>query len=278
MTAAAVPAGGGHTAPKHADHTAPGGTVLGVARGLAQRSLVNIIRTPSAVVPTIAMPLFFIVAFSGAFSALTEIPGFPTDNALNWFMPWAIMQGAAFAGMGICFGVARDLENGFYDRLLMAPTHRSGLILGPLAAAVVRVLLPVTTVSAVGFIAGARLTDGLFGMVTLLVAAEGFALVAGLWGLGVVYRVRNQKSSALIQVGIFVTMFLSIGQAPVALMEGWLSHVARLNPLTYVLNMARAGFLGPITWGVIWPGLLSIAGGLVVFGAWAATGFRRMVH
>ena len=71
-----------------ASNVAPGGHVVGVARGLAQRSLVNIVRTPSAVVPTIAMPLFFIVAFSGAFSALTDIPGFPTDNALNWCMPW----------------------------------------------------------------------------------------------------------------------------------------------------------------------------------------------
>ena len=120
-----------HGAPG-ADSLAPGGSVLGVAQELARRSLVNIARTPSAVVPTIAMPLFFIVAFSGAFGALTDIPGFPTDNAINWFMPWAIMQGAAFAGMGVCFGIGRDLENGFYDRLLMAPTHRLSLVIGPL--------------------------------------------------------------------------------------------------------------------------------------------------
>lgn len=258
--------------------TSPGGRTVGVARGLALRSLVNILRTPSAVIPTIAMPLFFVVAFSGAFSALTELPGFPTDNALNWFMPWAVMQGAAFAGMGICFGVARDLENGFYDRLLMAPAPRSALILGPMWAAMVRVLLPVTTVSLAGFAAGARLTDGLIGMVTLVVAAEGFALVAGLWGLGVVYRVRTQRSGALIQVGIFVTMFLSIGQAPLALMEGWLYRVARLNPLTPVLVMARSGFLGQVTWADTWPGLLSIAVGLVGFGIWALTGFRRLVR
>ncbi len=261
-----------------ASNVAPGGHVVGVARGLAQRSLVNIVRTPSAVVPTIAMPLFFIVAFSGAFSALTDIPGFPTDNALNWFMPWAIMQGAAFAGMGICFGIARDLENGFYDRLLMAPTHRASLVLGPMMAAVVRVLLPVVTVSVVGFAAGARLTDGLLGLVTLFVAAEGFALIAGLWGLGVVYRVKNQKSSALIQVGIFVTMFLSVGQTPIDLQEGWLPRVARLNPLTYIIDMARAGFVGQVTWADVWPGLLAIAGGLVVFGTWALTGFRRLVR
>ena len=257
---------------------APGGGVVGVAQGLARRSLVNIARTPSAVVPTIAMPLFFIVAFSGAFGALTDIPGFPTDNAINWFMPWAIMQGAAFAGMGVCFGIGRDLENGFYDRLLMAPTHRVSLVVGPLMAAVVRVLLPVVTVSIVGFAAGARLTDGLVGMVTLVVAAEGFALVAALWGLGVVFRLRTQRSGALIQVGIFVTMFLSIGQAPIELMEGWLPHVARVNPLTYVLDMARAGFLGPVTWSAVWPGLVALAAGLALFSVWTFSGFRRLVH
>jgi ABC-2 type transport system permease protein len=266
-----------HGAPG-ADSLAPGGSVLGVAQELARRSLVNIARTPSAVVPTIAMPLFFIVAFSGAFGALTDIPGFPTDNAINWFMPWAIMQGAAFAGMGVCFGIGRDLENGFYDRLLMAPTHRLSLVIGPLMAAVLRVLLPVVTVSIVGFAAGARLTDGLVGMVTLVVAAEGFALVAALWGLGVVFRLRTQRSGALIQVGIFVTMFLSIGQAPIELMEGWLPHVARVNPLTYVIDMGRAGFLGPVTWSAVWPGLVAIAVGLAVFSVWTLTGFRRLVR
>ena len=257
---------------------APGWVVFWFVKGMARRSLGNIARTPSAVVPTIAMPLFFIVAFSGAFGALTDIPGFPTDNAINWFMPWAIMQGAAFAGMGVCFGIGRDLENGFYDRLLMAPTHRASLVVGPLMAAVVRVLLPVVTVSIVGFAAGARLTDGLVGMVTLVVAAEGFALVAALWGLGVVFRLRTQRSGALIQVGIFVTMFLSIGQAPIELMEGWLPHVARVNPLTYVLDMARAGFLGPVTWSAVWPGLVALAAGLALFSVWTFSGFRRLVH
>jgi ABC-2 type transport system permease protein len=115
-------------------------------------------------------------------------------------------------------------------------------------------------------------------MVTLVVAAEGFALVAALWGLGVVFRLRTQRSGALIQVGIFVTMFLSIGQAPIELMEGWLPHVARVNPLTYVIDMGRAGFLGPVTWSAVWPGLVAIAVGLAVFSVWTLTGFRRLVR
>ena len=247
-----------------------------VAGGLAARSLMNIARIPSALVPTVAMPRFFIVAFSGAFGSLTDIPGFPTDNALNWFLPWAVMQGAAFAGMGICFGVARDLETGFYDRLLIAPASRLALILGPLWAACTRVLLPVTIVCTVGFLAGARLTDGPLGLVMLIIAAEGLALISGLWGLGVVYRLKTQRAGAIIQVGIFVSMFLSVGQVPLSIMQGWLHGVARLNPLTPILNLARQGFIGEITWAATWPGLVAIASAVAFFTVWTVTGFRKL--
>ena len=38
-------------------------------------------------------------AFSGSFSAIVDIPGFPTDNILNCMVPYAILQGAAFSGI-----------------------------------------------------------------------------------------------------------------------------------------------------------------------------------
>ena len=120
-------------------------------------------------------------------------------------------------------------------------------------AAVVRVLLPVVTVSVVGFAAGARLTDGLLGLVTLFVAAEGFALIAGLWGPGcVAHRVKNQKSSALIQVGIFVTMFLPVGRRPSTCRRAGCPRRPP-QPLTYIIDMARAGFIGPVTWATSGP-------------------------
>ena len=88
-----------------------------VALALAQRSLVTILRIPAAVVPLIVMPMFFVIAFSGSFSALADLPSFPTDNVFNWFVPCAILPGAAFAGVGPGFNTVRDFETGFYDRL-----------------------------------------------------------------------------------------------------------------------------------------------------------------
>jgi ABC-2 type transport system permease protein len=222
------------------------------------------------------MPIFLLISFSGAFQAVTAIPGFPTDEIMNWVAPYAVLQGSAFAGVGASQGVASDLENGFYDRLLMSPSPRIGLLLGPLAAAASRVVLPFVLVLGIAFLGGAYLTDGVLGLVMLLVACLGVALVSALWGLSIVYRLRTQRSGALVQVGIFVAMFLSIGQVPLVVMEGWLHTVARVNPMTQVMDLARQGFIGQVSWGETWPGLLVIAAGLVGFGAWAHGGLRRL--
>ena len=133
-----------------------------VALALARRSLVTILRIPAAVVPLIVMPMFFVIAFSGSFSSLADLPSFPTDNVLNWFVPFAILQGAAFAGFGTGFSTVRDIETGFYDRLLLAPGHAAGpvrrarrwpsLVAGHLHHVVVLVL---------GILLGAELLDGL---------------------------------------------------------------------------------------------------------------------
>ncbi|MDZ7732053.1 MAG: hypothetical protein U5R31_02160 [Acidimicrobiia bacterium] len=115
-----------------ADHADRTGSVRGVTVQLAHRALLGTIRIPATIIPIVAMPVFFVLAFGGSFGALTDIPGFPTDNILNWMVPFAILQGAAFAGLGAAFGAGRDLENGFYDRLLLAPTRRISLASGPL--------------------------------------------------------------------------------------------------------------------------------------------------
>jgi len=251
--------------------------VLPVARQLALRGVLSMIRIPAAIVPVVVMPVFFTLAFSGAFSAIAELPLFPTDNILDWMVPFAVLQGAAFAGFGVAYGTGRDLENGFYDRLLLAPTPRLGLVLGPLIYSAARSMLPLLIVVPVGYLGGARISGGPVGFAVLALAAVCTALLAGLWGLGVVYRVRSQRAGALVQAGIFVTLFLSVGQVPLELMTGWLRWVAERNPFTYVLTMARQGFLGEVTWADTWPGLVSFLLGAAGLGWFAWRGFRRLV-
>jgi ABC-2 type transport system permease protein len=259
-----------------ARHTGARGVAPVVGR-LAQRGVLGMVRIPATVIPVIVMPVFFTLAFSGAFSAITNIPGFPTDNILDWMVPFAVLQGASFAGFGAAFGAGRDLENGFYDRLLLSPVPRPALVLGPLVYSALRAMLPLAIVVPVGHLGGARIQGGLPGLLALAVAAVGIALLASLWGLGVVYRARSQRAGALVQAGIFIALFLSVGQVPLEVMSGWLLWVAERNPVTYILNMARQGYLGEVTWAETWPGLLALGVGAALLGLFAWRGFRKLV-
>jgi len=249
-----------------------------VAIMLAQRSLVSILRIPAAVVPLVAMPVFFVIAFSGSFSSLTKLPQFPTDNILSWMVPFAIVQGSAFAGFGTGFSTVRDMETGFYDRLLLAPGSRLALLVGPILAGVVRCTITLTIVLSFGLALGADLPGGLMGVAALWVASVGVATVATGWALGLVYRVPDQRAGPMLQIGIFFAMFLSTGNVPVDAQTGWVRQIARVNPLTNILELARQGFLGDVRWSTTWPGLVAIAGSLVVLWTFAATGLRRLVR
>ncbi|MGA1437372.1 MAG: ABC transporter permease, partial [Ilumatobacteraceae bacterium] len=124
---------------------------MSAALGIATRSLRNIRRLPSAFIPALLMPVFQVVSFSGTYSGVTQMPGFPTDRSVNWYLPMAVTMGASFAGLGTGFSMIRDLQTGFYDRLRMAPTSRRQLLLGPYIAAWARACIAVVLVTLVGF-------------------------------------------------------------------------------------------------------------------------------
>ena len=251
-------------------------SALRISGSLAGRSLLLLRRVPATLVPSLVFPIFIVVAFSGAYGALVRLPGFPVKHMVDWMLPMSVVQGSSFAGVNVGLGMIRDLENGFFDRLLLAPSSRLPIIVGPLVGALARAFIPTAVVLTAGLLAGAHLAGGLLGIVTLLLAAEGAAVVAGGWAIGLALRFRSQRAAPLMQVGIFVTVFLSTAQVPLAVMQGWLRTVARVNPMTNVLRMARAGFIGHVHWSDTWGGLVALAGGIVLLTAFAARGLAKL--
>lgn len=247
------------------------------AIALTRRNLVTIRRLPSAFVPVLVMPVFFTVAFSGQFRGVTAVPGFETDNILSWYVPMAVMMGSAFAGVGTAQSVATEIEAGFIDRLLLAPAPRAALVLGGIGAGLVRSTLAFMLVMLVGTIGGVAVPGGVLGLVLLWFTGMGVSAASTLWGLGLVYRIQSQNAGPLTQVGMFVTLFFSTAQMPLQAMTGWLHAVARVNPMSNVLRLARAGFVDTAPWSLIWPGLIALIGFWAVLSLFAATGVRRLV-
>jgi len=251
---------------------------LPVVGALWRRSLNEVLRVRGALLPATIAPVVFLLGMTGQFARLTGLDGFPTDSYLSWIVPLSCLQGAGFAGAATGANLARDIEMGLFDRLLVAPVARPLLVLGPILGAITRSLVPATAVLLVGLAVGADLTGGVPGLLALYVACTGFCAVAGLWGVFMAVTFRTQQAGPLMQQGVFLAVFLSTAYTPQVLLRGWLAGVADLNPVTHVLEMARQATVSGIepSFAHTWPGLLALAGLAVFLGGVAGIGLRRM--
>jgi ABC-2 type transport system permease protein len=218
------------------------------------------------------------LGITGQFGRLTGLEGFPTDSYLSWIVPLSCLQGAGFAGAATGSNLARDIEQGWFDRLLVAPVPRPLLLVGPILGAVTRSLVPATVVLLVGLAIGAELTGGVAGLLALYVACAGFCGVAALWGIFMAVMFRTQQAGPLMQQGVFLAVFLSTAYTPEVLLEGWLAEAAHLNPITHVLEMARQATVVGIepSFANTWPGVVALLGLGAFLGALAMAGLNRM--
>src|ERR1700757_3904733 len=126
-----------------------------VARGVAWRSIHNTVVTPAILLPSLIFPLFFLIAFAGGLSRIHNLPHFDYPAGYTSFQfVFVFLQSAAFGGVFTGFGIARDFENGFARRLLLAAPHRSGIVLGYGLAALVRWLVTVGVLTVTAFAVG----------------------------------------------------------------------------------------------------------------------------
>lgn len=251
---------------------------MSVALTLWRRSLNEVLRVRGALLPATIAPVVFMLGITGQFGRLTGLEGFPTDSYISWIVPLSCLQGAGFAGAATGSNLARDIEQGWFDRLLVSPVPRPLLLIGPILGAITRSLVPATVVLVVGLLIGADLTGGVPGLLALYFACAAFCACAALWGIFMAVTFRTQQAGPLMQQGVFLAVFLSTAYTPEVLLQGWLAEVAPYNPVTYVLEMARQATVVDIEPSLAHtlPGVAALAGMAAVLGTLAMLGLRRM--
>jgi ABC-2 type transport system permease protein len=247
---------------------------LSVAGGMAWRLLRNLIANPALFLPPMLMPVFFFIAFAGGLSAVADVPGFDYPAGYTAFeFGFVLLQTAAFGGVFAGFSIAADFQFGFGRRLLLATPHRSALLLGYGAVALIRALITFAVVTAIGLIAGMQIGgDGLelFGMYGLAAIVN----VAGLlFAAGIALRFRSLQATPLMQVPVFLFLFLAPVYVPRDLLGGWVHAVSGFDPATHVMETIRELLAGQ---PADFLGALAIALGLVaVLVVFARGGLRR---
>jgi ABC-type multidrug transport system permease subunit len=244
-------------------------------RALVRRAGNEILRVPGAAIPGVLAPTIFFLGLTSVFGNLTLLPGFDTNSYASFLIPVSLMQGAAFTGAATGVNLARDIEQGWFDRLLACPAPRPVVLLGLVLSASLRALVPASVLLIVAFAIGAH-WPGFLGLALALALMMGMATVAATWGAALAFRFKTQSAAPLMQAGMFVAVLMTTAYAPLRLLTGWLHTVAEINPVTQVVDAARQGFIGEVTWSGTWPGLLVIAGLAALLSAMALRGMRKM--
>ena len=215
--------------------------MIGQILEMARRSLLQTLRQPAMVIPSIVFPLVLVAVTSGGLDSATSLPTFPTDSYLDFIIAVPFIQGPLFAMINAGSSLARDVETGFLKRLAITPMQRAALLVGQLAGVMAVALLSSFVYLAVGFAFGMHIEAGVLGVPALLALALLIALAFA--SLGALVGLRSGSGEAVqgFFPVFFVLLFLSSMYLPRPLIEqDWFRTVATYNPVSYLIEGIRS--------------------------------------
>lgn len=243
---------------------------------LTKRNLITIFRTPEALIPPIAISVFFLLIYESTLGeAAGFVPGLSGNSYLGFILPLSIVS-SALAGAGIASqNLVRDIENGYFDKLLLTPVSRTAILLGPILAGAVILGMQAAIVIGVGLLMGLQPATGFAGL--LAVIGMAILLGTGFAGFTVSAALGSGNAAVTQSAGLifFPLTFLTASFVPLALLDGWLRTAAQLNPITYVLEGMRD--ILNTGWGnsSLWQGILACLILAVAMYALAGFALRR---
>jgi ABC-2 type transport system permease protein len=217
---------------------------LAVVRTVAWRNLHSVIRAPALLLPPLAFPLFFYMAFAGGLSAVGDLPGFDYYNYDAFQFVFVLLQSAAFGGVFIGFSIGADFDSGFTRRLLLAARDRSAIIVGFGVAALVRAVFVWAVVFAIALATGMKVGGDGVELAGLIGLALVINVAAFLFAAGVMTRLRTLQAAPAMQLPLFFILMTAPVYVPRQLLEGWIATVTKVNPMTAILEAGRSLMAG----------------------------------
>ena len=239
-------------------------TALQQTAVLGRRALIEGVRVPEAILPTLFIPLFFLVVNVGQAARIFPTGSTPFLEGQTYAafqLPSSILLAASF-GTAALF-LVEDIEGGYFDKLRATPVARSALVLGRLLAEGVKGFLLAAVLVLVALPFGIRVANGPVGFVLLL-------LLTGLWSMAfggfmqlIALKTRSAAATNSGSLIFFPLLFLTPNFVPRDLLTRPMEVAATFNPVTYVMEGMRALILQADAWGTVGRGFL-VAGITVV--------------
>jgi ABC-2 type transport system permease protein len=227
---------------------------------LGQRALREAVRTPEALLPTLFIPLVFLVVNVGQAgkifpAASTSFLHGQGSGAIQ--LPSSLLLAGSFGSAALF--LVEDIEGGYFDKLRASPVPRTAIVLGRLIAESVKGLFIATGLVALALIFGISIASGPAGFVILIALTALWSVV--FVGFMQLIALKTRSAAATQSAGLvfFPLLFLTPNFVPRHLLTKPMEVAATLNPVTYVMEAVRSLILQDFVWGSILRGFGVVA-------------------
>jgi ABC-2 type transport system permease protein len=226
---------------------------------LGRRALRESLRTLDSLLPTLFIPIFFLVVNTGQAGRI--FPSGKTDflNGQGYGafqLPSSLLLAASFGSAALY--LVEEIEGGYFDKLRATPIPRMAIVLGRLYSEVVKSIVLTSAMVVAAMLFGIRIRSGIPGFLILLVMISLWAMVFSGFMQLVALKTRSAAATNAGSMVFFPLLFLTPGFVPRNLLTRPMEIAASLNPVTYLMEAARSLILQDLQWDLIGKGFLVV--------------------
>ncbi|MCU1675553.1 MAG: transporter permease [Frankiales bacterium] len=208
---------------------------------LGRRGLREMLRTPEALVPTLFIPLFFLVVNVGQAGKIFQAGSTPFLKGQGYGafqLPQSLLLAASFGAAALF--LVEDIEGGYFDKLRATPVSRTALVMGRLLAEALKSAAITAVLILLAMVFGIRIASGPVGFLLLLLMTAGWAVVYA--GFMQLIALKTRSSAATNSGGLvfFPLLFLTPNFVPRDMLTRPMEIAATWNPVTYIMEGLRS--------------------------------------
>ena len=135
---------------------------------------------------------------------------------------------------------AVDKENGFPERLMSTPIHRTSVILSRFIFVMAITSMQVLVILGVAYPFGVHPATGILGVAMILLIGMMFGVGLTAISMAMAFSVKSHGDFFSVLGFLSLPMiFLSSALVPLTAMPGWMSFLAQFNPMTWAIDAVR---------------------------------------
>lgn len=228
---------------------------------------------------TLVQPmLFWLIFFGNLFQRAADTQVVQAPNYISFLAAGVVVMTVLNNGLAGGVDLLFDKENGFLERLMSTPIHRTSVIVSRFLFVMGITSMQVLVILGVAWLFGVRPATGLAGVAMILLIGMAFGVGLTAISMAMAFSVKSHGDFFSVLGFLSLPMiFLSSALVPLAAMPSWMGFMAQFNPMTWAIDAVRPLILSG--WSEALPKIAVVAVGMALFDALCLYGgakaFRR---